>query len=110
MYELEDHILSNSPLFVGEYLTDRGNHVAENAEQIEVIQKEKRRSKSLASLSAALLLEESNFDYQPVKILQTGKGFNKSFTVLVYKEETFYNDNYKPYKVLFIDKCLSDVG
>ncbi|KAG2377893.1 hypothetical protein C9374_008978 [Naegleria lovaniensis] len=104
---IKDHILSNSPLFVGEFITDRGNHLSENKEKFEILEKEKRKTLNLSSLSLSSIMEEAE-KVQPVNILQSGKGFSKHFTVQVLKEETCYNDNFKPYKVLFIDKCLSD--
>ncbi|EFC45695.1 vacuolar sorting protein 9 domain-containing protein [Naegleria gruberi] len=104
---MKDHILSNSPLFIGEYVTDRGNQICENSELYENLSRQKKKNVSLASLGVGFnSTEENSFDF--VNVLQTGKGFSKSFNVFVLKEETCYNDKYQPYKVLFVDKCIAD--
>ncbi|KAL9653916.1 hypothetical protein ABK040_012974 [Willaertia magna] len=77
---LKDHILSNSPFFVGHYVTEKGN----------------------------VLIEEEQLNNNK-KIFITGNGFQtKNVKVEVLHEEICYNNDYKSYRILFIDKCLID--
>ena len=39
----------------------------------------------------------------------SGKGFKKKFEIEKEQEETFYNSNFDPFKVIKIDKCAIDV-
>lgn len=93
---------------MGEYFSDRGTYILENKEKVEKLEKDKRKTLSFTSLNLnSALLEEEPI---PVNILQAAKGFVKPFLISVLKSDTCYNDDFKPYKVLFIDKCLVDVS
>jgi hypothetical protein len=39
----------------------------------------------------------------------TDKGFKNNFRIQKILEETFYNSNFEPFKVIKVDKCIIDV-
>jgi cell division septum initiation protein DivIVA len=39
----------------------------------------------------------------------TDKGFKNNFRIKKILEETFYNSNFEPFKVIKVDKCILDV-
>ena len=71
----------------------------------------KRSLLSRASSLNFLKRDNSNSeDEKPaVKLLETGDGFQLKFKVKVLHEETCYNDDFQPFSMWLIDKCLVEV-
>ncbi len=52
---------------------------------------------------------ENGREYSIVKTLETTSGFVARFGINVIATETVYNDNFQPFTIWFIDKCIYDV-
>ncbi|KAL0481134.1 hypothetical protein AKO1_011193 [Acrasis kona] len=88
------HILKESPLFLGQFVTEDGKHVREEF--------------SIRSNKQALFSKNNQDDVSKIRHLEVIRGFAESLTVTVIHATTFYSANFNSYNIWHIDKCLHE--
>lgn len=114
---------------MGQYTTESGKVLTES-DELKKLQDRAMKSRSLSFVSLRKMLDtigsavgtssslSSSMDTERqlaeanmniMKTLETTDGFRSRFAINVIGTETVYNDNFQPFTILFVDKCIFDV-